>query len=97
MHKVTTVTYESNLLGGIIRYWEDNSEKLSPDASFELEYLDANGNALALPLTELVISNELNAVRLTVTVVGSHNLIDGNEYTTELEQIVSFRNMALSR
>ena len=96
--RVATITYNSpNDFSGITRNNELGDTLLQQNSMFELRYLDQSGNALALPLTPLVIKNTLHAIEVKVFVRSRRNLSTGGQYLAEASHQVGLRNIMLSR
>lgn len=97
LEKVTTVKYISpSDGGGIIRWTSTGDVRLSPRSTFSIQYLDANGVALSLPLTEQTVATTLSMADLTVTVTTNRN-IGGAPYMAQAFRRIAFRNLNINR
>lgn len=98
LQQVREVSYDaSDPVLGVMRDDGNGPMALAPNSSFTLEYLESDGSAIALPLDAAKISNQLSAIRLTVTVTSAASLANGAPYTATAEQVVSIRYLTLYR
>lgn len=98
VHKVSTVTFESPGDGsGITRDDGNGAVVLTPRSTFSVTYLDSSGAPLTIPLTDVVVVNDLAAILLNVSVSGRSRLRDGRTYTSSASQTVALRNLIYAR
>ena len=71
--------------------------RLASGATLTLSYLDENGAALALPLTEQIVKNNLTAIEVTVSLESNSPLRGGSKYVATANQKIALRNLILSR
>ena len=82
---------------GITRDDGDGPITLAERSTFQLEYLDSTATAMTLPLTTATIANNLSGIRLTISVQSQLPLESGAVYTATASQVISLRNLNLSR
>jgi hypothetical protein len=98
VHKVSTITYESNELdSGIVRTEGAASSVFADHATLTFKYLNEAGIALALPLTSGNIANNLASVQITVNLESRRRLRDGKKYYATAKQAVALRNIIVTR
>lgn len=98
VERVTDVILDSPSNGtGITRNPETGAVVLAPRSTFSATYLDANGNALTLPLSAAAIANQLSAIRVTVQVTADRPLSGRRGYTAIATETVALRNLNVSR
>jgi prepilin-type N-terminal cleavage/methylation domain-containing protein len=91
---VPLIAYDSPADGsGITRDSGFGPVLLGSRSTLILEYLDQNGTALGLPLTELALVEQLRAIRVTVTMPGPKKLSSGQTFTATASQIFGIRNL----
>lgn len=66
---------------------------MGQNTTMNLDYLDPNGNTLALPLTNAMVVSSLRAIRVTIAHTGNSNLRSGQPYTVTLSQTFGVRNL----
>jgi len=96
VNRITTITY-ANTADGITRDGLGGLNLLQSNSSFTIEYLDAAGAALALPLTAAAVKDQLTSVRLNVTVTDEKVFSSGQPATATASQVISLRNLILMR
>lgn len=76
-----------------------NNLTLSPNTELDLDYLDASGNEITLPLTNNAVANLLNRIRITVTVESEFPIRTGNgqNHIAIAEQVVALRNLIINQ
>lgn len=96
--RVASVSYNSpGDWSGITRDNGTTSVTLAPNSQFSLVYRDCSGTALSLPLTTDVIKNTLCSVEVSISVRSSRALLNGEQYTANVNQLVTMRNLIFSR
>jgi len=94
LEEVPLVTYNSPGDGsGITRDSGFGSVLLGAGSTFTLQYLDEDGNTLGTSLTNLMVVEQLRAVRVTVTMPSSERLSDGTIFTARASQTFGIRNL----
>ena len=92
--EVSTVAYDSPADGtGITRDSGYGPVKLGNGSTFVLEFVDAAGTPVALPLTNTTVVNSLRAIRVTVNQQSANKLKDGSSYTATISQSFGIRNL----
>ena len=92
--RVPLITYTSPADGsGITRDAGLGAVLFAQNSRFTLDYVDFNGNAMALPITANDLVNSVRRVRVTVTVDSESPLRDGTIYTATVSQTYSLRNL----
>lgn len=92
--EVPIITYLSaNDGSGISRDSGFGSVLLGRNSTMTLTYLDPNGAAIALPLTETSLVNSLRAIRIRISVQSENKMKSGATYTATVEQVVGLRNL----
>ena len=98
IHQVREISYESfSDWSGVARTLDGNSEVLVPNSIFTVEYLDALGNTMSVPLSQVDILNTLSAVRISVSVAVENPISNPSAVVATAEQVVSLRNLTLNR
>lgn len=93
-NRVVELSYNSpNDSSGITRNNGYGDVVLMPNSTFSINYIDSDGNQLALPLTTSTISSELNAIEVTVNVISNGRLRDGTSYTASVSGQVGIRSL----
>lgn len=98
VERVETITFQSPVDdSGIVRDVAGTDVTLGPRTTFSATYLDSNGAVLVLPLTADVITNNLSAIRLDVSVTSAMDLTTGGPYTATVQKTIALRNLTLAR
>ncbi len=94
LEEVPLVTFDSPADGsGITRDSGFGPVLMGANSTMTLEYLDHNGDTVALPLTNLSVMGALRAIRVTVTMPSSKRLSSGEPYTATATQVFGIRNL----
>ncbi|MCI5066016.1 hypothetical protein MRY87_09855 [bacterium] len=93
LEEVPMITYAYTPGTGITRDSGFGAVLLGSDATMNIEYLDINGNSLALPLTNTVVMDQLRSVRITISLTNDSLLKDGTSYTSTVSQVFGLRNL----
>lgn len=98
VHKVRTVSLQSpNDLSGITRDNGSGPIVLAPRSTFSITYLNQTGTAMALPLTQVAVVNDLTGLRVDVSVTSKAPLEDGTNYTAQASQFVALNNLIFNQ
>jgi len=91
---VPLVTVDSPADGsGVTRDSGYGAVLMGANSTMTLDFLDINGNSLALPLTNALVVNSLRAIRVTISMTSSKALSDGQAYTATASQVYGLRNL----
>ena len=98
LEEVPVITYQSPSSTptdgtGITRDSGFGAVIMAPNSSFTIEFLDDAGNAVATPLTDLTITDNLRALRVTVSINSTSNLSTGQPYNASSTQTFGIRNL----
>lgn len=94
LEEVPIVTYNSPVNGsGITRDSGFGAVLMAPNSTFELTYLSAGGNPVALPLDNTKVIYNLRAIRVTVRQTSTSKLSSGDLFTAESQQTFGIRNL----
>lgn len=94
LEKVPTIRY-TNSGGDIVRDSGLGPVVLGTNSSVSFEYLDYDGTALSLPLTEAMLVNQLRSIRISINRTSTRLLRNGEPYSISINQVVGIRNLNL--
>lgn len=98
LDRVQTVTFDSpEDWSGVWRDQGEGALQLAPHSTFVVDYRDAAGASLTLPLSQTTVRDRLTTLHIIVAVRAEERLETGLVYTATAEAIVALRNMIMSR
>lgn len=92
LEEVATVTYRTDG-NTITRDSGFGPVVMAQNSTLNLEYLDAEGNVLDLPLTNETVVNSLRAIRVSVTHTSEKALKGAGAFSTTVDQVFGIRNL----
>lgn len=90
--EVPLITY-TTVGGSITRDSGFGQVSLCDNCSLTLEYLTEDGTTITPPLTNLLVTDSLRAIRVTITAQSDKNLKNGTPFTATNSQVFALRNL----